>query len=162
MDYIAQKGASAFGSRLRRLIDRLDREVQDIYRSADVGFEPRWFSAFIAIRDAGSLTVGEIAERTGVTHAAVSQVRSAMEAAGLVQSESDPSDGRVKRLSLTPKGVAEAERLEPLWAAIAAATDQFLGEGAPQMLAQLDGLDTALSRQGLKDRVIEQMKAKGK
>src|ERR1700722_15119767 len=59
------------------------------------------------------------------------------------------------RRGLTPKGRALAAPLKPLWDAIARASSQLLREGAPDLMAHLDGLDHALDRRGLKARVDE-------
>jgi DNA-binding MarR family transcriptional regulator len=153
MNYSATQAVTAFGSRLRRLLERLDRDVLAIYRAAGERFEPRWYAVFAALRDQGPLTVGALSGRLGVTHAAVSQVRAALEREGLISGESDPEDGRRQRLSLTPHGREAALRLEALWAAIAAAMGEMLAEHAPTLLADLDSLDDALDRRGLRARV---------
>src|ERR1700722_15119766 len=84
MDYLATHGINALGSRLRRLLERLDRDVAAIYRAANICFEARWFPVFIALHDNGPLTVGALSERLGVTHAAISQGRAALGAEGLI------------------------------------------------------------------------------
>ena len=43
-DIIAELGELAFASRLKRLSDRLMRDVSRIYQQMDVDFEARWFS----------------------------------------------------------------------------------------------------------------------
>lgn len=159
MDFIARQQVKALGARLRRLVERLDRDVLAAYRAAGERFEPRWYAVFIALRDEGPLTVGELSQRLGVTHAAVSQVRSALEREGLVASQADPADGRRHPLALTPAGRATATRLEPLWATIAAASEGLLAEGAPALMSQLDDLDRALDRQDLKTRIDTLMTA---
>lgn len=143
----------ALGSRLRRLVDRLDRDVAAVYRAAGVRFEPRWYPVFIALRDDGPLTVGELAERLGVTHAAVSQVRTALEGEGLIASRPDPDDGRRQTLSLTARGRKSAERLQPLWSAILATSDRLLADEAPGLLRALDRLEAALDRRGFQARL---------
>jgi len=150
---IVANSGKGFGSRLRRLIDRLDRDVQALYREAGVAFEPRWFSVFDALRDGGPATVGDLAQRLGVTHAAVSQVRSALQAEGLIETCRDPADGRRHSLALTDKGKATATRLEPLWHAINAATAEILTAEAPGLLAGLEDFAVALDRRPLKARV---------
>lgn len=146
-------GAAAFGTRLRRLSDRLDREVQAIYRDAGVRFEPRWFAVFTALRDLGPLTVGELAQRLGISHPAVSQVRAALQREGLIDALPDPADGRSHRLALSRQGEETARRLAPLWAAINAATEQLLAAAAPGLLAELDHFNHGLGARGLRDRV---------
>lgn len=142
-----------FGTRLRRLSDRLDREVQAIYRDAGVGFEPRWYAVFVSLRDHGPTTVGDLAQRLDVTHAAISQVRTALQAEGLIETKPDPDDGRRHTLKLTPQGVARALELQPLWDAINAATAKLLAEDAPGLLQGLDDLSRALDATPLKARV---------
>lgn len=151
-------GAAAFGTKLRRLSERLDREVLAIYRDAGVRFEPRWFAVFSALRDLGPLTVGELAQRLAISHPAVSQVRAALQREGLIDSLPDPADGRSHRLALSRHGEETARRLEPLWAAISAATQQLLAEAAPGLLAELDHLNQGLAARGLRDRVEATLK----
>ncbi|WP_208729886.1 MarR family winged helix-turn-helix transcriptional regulator [Corallococcus exercitus] len=150
---MAKQGTGALGSRLRRVVERMDRDVHAIYQAAGVRFEPRWYAVFTALRNDGPLTVGELAERLGVTHAAVSQVRTALERERLITGEADPEDGRRQRLKLTAHGHKTAAKLAPLWDAIQTAATALLEEGAPQLLAELTGLEHALDRRGLRARV---------
>ena len=159
MEKISASGPAAFGSRLRRLVERLDREVGDIYRKAGVDFEPRWYGVFRGLLEGGPQSVGELASQLGVTHAAVSQVRSALEKAGLIRAEADPHDGRRQQLMLTAEGEAMAERMKPVWDAVAAATQELLAENAPDLLNQLAGLETGIVRRGVKARADDLMSA---
>ena len=143
----------AFGSRLRRVLERMDREVLAVYREAGERFEPRWYGVFAALRDDGPLTVGELSRRLGISHAAVSQVRTALEAEDLIRGEADPRDGRRQGLSLTTRGRETAARLAPLWSAIAATVGAVLAEHAPALPADLEALENALVRRGLAARV---------
>src|ERR1700749_3152951 len=58
-DIIREQGTAAFGTRLRRLSERLDRQVQALYRAHDVGFEPRWYPVVTMLHAHGGLSVGE-------------------------------------------------------------------------------------------------------
>jgi DNA-binding MarR family transcriptional regulator len=51
-------------------------------------------------------TVGELADRLGVTQQAASKVVGEMEGMGLVTRDPDPSDSRVRRVTLTAHGQA--------------------------------------------------------
>lgn len=158
MDQVSTRGAGAFGTTLRRLSERLDREVQAIYRDAGFRFEPRWFAVFTALRDHGPLTVGELAQRLGISHPAVSQVRAALQQEGLIDSLPDPADGRSHRLALSAHGVRTAQQLAPLWAAIQTATEQLLAQTAPGLLAELHTFNQGLDARGLRDRVEAALK----
>jgi DNA-binding MarR family transcriptional regulator len=103
--------------------------------------------------------VGELAARIGVTHAAVSQVRSALAARGLVHALPDPADQRRQVLALTPEGQAAADRLEPLWAAISDSTAELLGACAPDLLPQISRLEAGLASEGLAERVLARLAA---
>jgi DNA-binding MarR family transcriptional regulator len=131
----------------------MDREVLTVYRSAGERFEPRWYAVFTTLRDEGPLTVGDLSKRLGISHAAVSQVRTALESEGLIRGSADPRDGRRQVLSLTDRGRESAARLAPLWSAIAGAVGRLLAEHAPSLPADLDALEREIQRRGLADRV---------
>jgi DNA-binding MarR family transcriptional regulator len=54
----------------------------------------------------GPVTIGELAERLGVTQQAVSKTVAELTTAGYVQREPDAADGRVRRVALTERGLA--------------------------------------------------------
>lgn len=153
MDDTETPSTAGFGTRLRKLVERLDRDVQALYRQAGVRFEPRWYAVFVSLRDDGAATVGELAQRLEITHAAVSQVRSALLGEGLIETRVDPGDGRRHVLTLTPKGAATALQLQPLWDAINAATAELLTHEAPGLLDGLRDLNAALDRRAISARV---------
>jgi DNA-binding MarR family transcriptional regulator len=153
MDFIRQKGAAAFGTRLRRLSERLDREVDAIYRAEGVEFQPRWFPVVAALSEIGEASVGELAARLGITHVAISQVRAELVAGGLIRAKADPTDKRRQLLALSAKGRRYAENLTPLWTSIAAATETLLTEAAPLLLAALGDIEVALDRKTMLERV---------
>jgi DNA-binding MarR family transcriptional regulator len=157
-DFTHGKGVAAFGTRLRRLSERLDRDVQALYRESALDFEPRWFAVITALHERGPATVGELAEGLGVTHAAVSQVRAALAARGLVRGGPDPRDLRRQIVRLTSKGRGAVARLAPLWAAVTAATTELCDE-APGLLAALADLEAALARRGLAARARDRLPA---
>lgn len=60
---------------------------------------------------AGQADISDISEQMGITKAAVSQLVEQMVWLGLLDRIPDPIDRRIKRLALTPKGHALAEKL---------------------------------------------------
>ncbi len=152
-DFIRQKGAAGFGTRLRRLSERLDHQVETLYRARGVAFEPRWYPLVAALGEGGQCSVGELATLLGISHAAVSQVRGELLDASLIHARTDRADKRRQLLALSPKGRRLAEKLAPLWRDIAAATDELLSLNAPHLLAELDRLDAALAGMAMVERV---------
>lgn len=150
-DYPKAQGASALGARLRRLSERLDREAAALYAEAGVSFEQRWFGVLNQLALNGPLAVGAIAERLGVTHAAISQTRQSLEAAGLVKSEADAVDTRRRSIVITPKGNALMKRLAPVFEALVEAS-RALDAEVGGALDSLNRLEEALDRRSLTER----------
>ena len=155
-------GTVFFGTRLRRLSEALDREVQALYRAEGVVFSPRWFAVVMALTRQGPQTVGELAAAIGITHAAVSQVRGDLIAERLVVVQTDPKDRRRQVLELSEEGRRRIATLQPFWEALAQATDALCADAAPQFLAQLDALEAALAHRPLAARVNSIRNAKAK
>ena len=64
----------------------------------------RSFGYVARLLDEYEATVSEVAELLGLTNQGAVKVIDEMQAAGYVQRVSDPSDGRVRRVRLTPRG----------------------------------------------------------
>ncbi|WP_035018955.1 MarR family winged helix-turn-helix transcriptional regulator [Caulobacter sp. UNC358MFTsu5.1] len=150
-DYPRASGAAALGARLRRLSERIDRDAGRLYAALDVRFEQRWFGVLNQLVLHGPRSVGDLAAALGVTHVAVSQVRQALVAEGLVAEDRDPRDGRSRVLRLTDDGEALARRLAPAWDALSAAAVELDAE-ARDVLAALDRLEAALDRSSILER----------
>lgn len=152
-DFLATQGARAFGTRLRRLSETLNRGVSAAYATAGVEFEPRWFGLMTLLRDAERIEIGAAAEALGQSHVAVVQVANALEKRGLIRRRASPKDGRARLMEITPKGRALCAKLAPLWNKIAAATEALLHDAAPNFLKELDALDAALVRRPFAARI---------
>lgn len=151
-DYIAEVGGAALGARLRRLSAAIDADASRVYAASDIRFEQRWFGVINQLALAGPLSVRQLADVLGITHASVSETRQSLERAGLIASEADPSDGRRRVLALSPSGKALVTQLRPLWDAFDAATRELDAEagGVTEALARLEA---ALARRSLRERI---------
>lgn len=149
-DMRGQRG-SAIGGRLRRLSERIDREAAKLYAEAGVAFEQRWLGVMDLLINGGPQSVVDLARRLGISHVSVSQTRQSLEKAGLIAQKPDPSDGRRRILAMTDKGLALAEQLKPIWAALDL-VGQELNAEAGDTVSALDRLDDALARQSLYER----------
>lgn len=68
----------------------------------------------------GTLSPSDITERTAMDKVKVSRAAARLAAAGLLASEPDAADGRVRRFGLTPRGVRMHAAIVPLARALAA------------------------------------------
>lgn len=91
--------------RLHRLGDRLRDELVAVYREHGLGEGD--FDVLASLRRTGEpfeLPAGELARHTMVTTGAMTKRIDRLEAAGLVSRRPDASDGRGRRIALTPRG----------------------------------------------------------
>ena len=151
-DYVRSQAGAALGARLRRLSDRIDREADALYQALNVDFEQRWFGFVNQLMLHKTRTVGEIAEALGVTHVAVSQVRSALAERGLIVAEVDSADSRRRVLKLSAAGKRLALKLASTWAALNDAARELDAE-ANCVVSALEQLEDALDRRSLTNRV---------
>jgi len=152
-DLIKQLGPLALGSRLRRLSDRLYKDISEIYARLDLEFEPRWFPVLYLLSENQAMAVTEVAQHVGLTHPAVHQIAGAMDAAGLLDSARDSDDQRRRLLQLSPRGRELAAALRPVWASIAAASAELAASNDGDLLDMLDGIEAALDAESMVERV---------
>lgn len=151
INYTSRAGGSALGARLRRLSERIDREVTQFYMEQGVGFEQRWYGTLNLLDQFGPLTVGELSEALGISHVSVSQARDSLHNAGLIDTVVDPDDARRRILRLSRKGRNLVNRLKPTWDALSASAEA-LDREAGGVVTLLDRLENALNRISISDR----------
>lgn len=153
MDIFEEVGSAALGSRLRRLADTLTGQAADVYRLYQVPFEPRWFAVFYAVATGPGRHVGDIAERIGQTHAAVSQVVKELDRHHLVQVQRGEADQRRSIVSLTEQGLALWPQLQQQTADVRQATEALLAETRHNLWLAIGEMEYALARKPLAGRV---------
>lgn len=153
LDYTRGLGGAAIGARLRRLSELIDSDTARVYAALGVQFEQRWFGVLNQLVLNGPATVGELASTLRITHVSVSQTRNSLERAGIVVSESDPSDARRRKLKLTVAGRQLVDQLAPLWRTFEAVAMELTAE-ADELIASLDKLDDALARRSMYERIM--------
>jgi len=158
MDIIRQLGPLAFASRLKRISDRLIKDVSRLYSDLDYRFEASWFPLLYLLDKTGPMGITEIARSLQLSHPAVNQFAKGMTNAGLLHSERDPADDRRRLISLSPEGKSLAAHLRPLWKDIATATEQLIAEGGIDLLTALDAMERNLDRMDMYERVNDLVK----
>jgi DNA-binding MarR family transcriptional regulator/GNAT superfamily N-acetyltransferase len=162
-DIIGQLGELALASRLRRLSERLFRDMSRVYDDLDTEFEARWFPLLQALRRRSPQGVTELAAALRLTHPAVNQLAGAMGARGLVQGRRDSHDDRRRLLELTAAGRKIATTLDPIWQEIRLANRELLEELAGDgldLLAALGELESRLDRKDMYERVTGRLRAR--
>jgi DNA-binding MarR family transcriptional regulator/predicted GNAT family N-acyltransferase len=145
MEYIAQLGLVALGSRMRAVSDRLYATADEIYRASDLNLQGRWLPLLRILHDRGPQTVGEIAESIGQTHSAVSQLADKLSDQGWLTVAQDPTDKRRRRLALTARADTELRAAKPLWRAIDDLFSEHCREQGIDLLHALSAFESALT-----------------
>lgn len=153
MDVIEQLGALALASRLKRLADRLGRDVSRIYDENEIDFHARWFPLMFLLSANPRCAITQIAEELGMTHPSVNQIAGQMNRHGLLRVSGDVTDGRKRLLSLSDKGHTIYRKLQSLWDVIRRANDELVEEAGGELLKQLTSIEKALERREMYDRV---------
>jgi DNA-binding MarR family transcriptional regulator/predicted GNAT family N-acyltransferase len=160
MDLIKELGPLALGSRLRRLSERLMRDVTRVYQAQQVEFEPRWFAVTYLLNQEGSMNITSIARALGLTHPAINQIADAMVKRGLLIAHKGKSDERQRVLSLTPKARGMVKRLTPVWEEIEAANRELLRTAGKDLLTMLSGIEKELDKTDMYHRVMSRLQSR--
>lgn len=158
MNFYEQLGKKALGSRLRQISEMMTNEAAKIYAIYGTDFQPRWLPVYIVLKENAVLSVTEISQIVGQTHASISQIIKEMKAKGYVSDEKCVDDGRKNRISLT----ALAHSIQPQMAAqltdCDAAVEQIFSGMSYDLWKALSELEYSLEQKSLFDRVAEQRK----
>lgn len=154
-DFLRDCGVKVLGTRLRRLFERLNVNVTELYRN-ELQFEQRWFALGMLLRDKGALDSTAASHLLGQSHVAIAQVVSGMEKAGLLERREDPVDRRRRTLALTASGVSRLDQVDQISRKIERAAEKLLEEAAPDFMSVLDALDDALQRKDFSARIDDE------
>jgi DNA-binding MarR family transcriptional regulator len=153
MNFFDEVGPAVLGSRLRRLNDWVSSEAAAIYALYNVPLEARWFPVFYTVAAEPGRHVGDIAERIGQTHAAVSQVVKELVKHDLVQVQRAAADQRRSLITLTVKGQQLWPALQQQTADVRQATEALLTETRHNIWLAIEETEYALQRRSLASRV---------
>lgn len=129
------------GTLLRRLLERLDGEVEAAYDAAGLAWRPRYTPVLRALIAMGPASIKALAGMTGVSHSAVSQTVSQMKKDGLVSLEAG-TDGRERIVAPTPLAQAMVPDLRRQWTATNRAAEELDAElSAPLSAVVAEALD---------------------
>jgi len=153
LDLIKQLGPLAFASRLKRLGEKLQKDVSKIYKDQSIEFEARWFPVLYALKGKKFISVTAMAKTLGLTHPAINQVAGVMTRRGLLNSTRDKYDDRRRLLCLTQKGRETIKILEPIGAEIASATREVIDITGGDFLENIALIENQLENESIYERI---------
>jgi DNA-binding MarR family transcriptional regulator len=115
INVIDESGVLALATRLQRLSEQLRKDGLQIYQSAGIAFEPKWFPVIYVLNKTSPLSVGEVAARIGYTHPSTISLLKELEKQRLVSSEPDKIDSRKRLISLTAEAGELILQMQPVW-----------------------------------------------
>ena len=158
MDIIKELKELAFSSRLKRLSERLSKDVSLLYRKLDVDFEARWFSILYTLNRKSPMAVTEIAQSLGLTHTAINQLAKEIIKKGLLYSSKGKKDERQRLIYISDKGKEVAKKLQTVWEEIGAATKELIESTGYNFSAAIEKIEEALDEQDMYERVWVRLK----
>jgi DNA-binding MarR family transcriptional regulator len=93
-------------ARLRVAVARLARQLR---QHSPGGLSPSQWSALVAVEEHGSLRIGDLADREGVSAPTATRVVASLEEAGLLARTTDPADRRTAYVALTDEARRKLE-----------------------------------------------------
>lgn len=147
--------ADGLGTRLRRLLELLDGDLEAVYAHDGVDYRPRYTPVMKALVDGEARTIKEIAAQSTVSHSAASQTVSRMLSEGLL-TQLVGEDARERRISLSQHGRALLPVLELRWTATQRAADRLESEIGMPLAQALEAAIRALESRPFRERVLHE------
>ncbi|MEV0715872.1 MarR family transcriptional regulator [Asanoa sp. NPDC050611] len=135
------------------LLHGMDREIAALYDEAGIGdVRTRFVGPMIQLSRHEPLTIQQLADRTSVTHSAMSQTVAAMRRAGLVE-DADNVDGRTRRIKLSPRGASLVPFLAAEWRATETTVRELDAELPYPLTRVVEDIRRALEQRSFADRL---------
>ncbi|MFD0861736.1 GNAT family N-acetyltransferase [Sungkyunkwania multivorans] len=155
MDYLQSCRELVLGSRLRRLSDRVMKEIQKVYDHFNIDFDPFLFPVMKIILDHEVVTTAEITKKLAVTQPATTQAINKLNKKGLLNIHEDKLDKRKKLVSLSPKGTALVSEMRPLWASIEIVVKQCTSHPSDHLIEHLEHFEQVIQKKTLSEQIIQ-------
>ena len=155
-DFVRHKGYLTLGTRLKRIGDLLQADVQQLLDSESVAIQTGQYPLIAALDEFGPLTVGELAEALGVSQPGITRSVGQLVKQGVVTVERGEKDQRTKVVTLAPAGQTIVDRgKQDLWQVIDRSLADICGDDTTPLLDELDRLETALAYKSFYRRMRE-------
>ncbi|WP_130618047.1 MarR family winged helix-turn-helix transcriptional regulator [Dyella amyloliquefaciens] len=152
-DFIHSQGLIFLPHVLRRLANRFIDTCDDIFPELGLLVPPRLVSSVHLLFERGPQSITDIAAAIGQSHPFVIKAVKQLKALGLVDTRSDPKDGRRTIVRLTSKGKSQAQRLLDVRPVFEAAYRRLMREADAEIFESLWRLEDALGKKDFSDRI---------
>ena len=158
-DIVRQKGYLTLGSRLRRMGERLQADVQQLLNQHDIPIQSSQYPLLVTLEENGPLAVGDMATALGVSQPGITRSVGQLAKQNLVTIRRGKEDQRTKTVSLTRKGqTVVTDGRNHIWPQIEASLSEILSGQAGTLIEQLDLLEDALDKSSMPERIINAKK----
>ena len=124
------------------LFTQMRRAYAQASEAISPGLLPGTFKVFTVIDQIGPVTASTLAERLTTDKGGISRAVTELEGLGLIERTSDPADGRIRLISITPFG---RERLQAVRYPFVDRLEEATGEWQKESIDRLSGLVRALA-----------------
>ena len=153
MDIVRQLHHLCLATRLKRIGDHLQSDVQHLIDARRYPIMANQYPVLAAIDHSGPLTIGEIAQALGVSQPAITRSVKSLAGNGVVHLESPGEDRRRRVVALSALGTRIVdESKQQLWPAIESELAAICGPG---LLPALDALEDQLAEKPLSARIAD-------
>ena len=160
-DIIRQLGHLCLGSRLKRIGDRMQADVQRFIESTGLEIQTAQYPVLAAIDRNGPMTVSELVEALGVSQPGVTRNVTRLVDLGLVEITKVRRDQRHKTIALTKAGHQLTQRSKrEIWPHIEAAVIELCAGLSGPLLQQLGTIEDALEKTPLDRRAANRAAAR--
>lgn len=153
MDTVKELGELALASRLKRISERLSKEVTLVYKKLNVDFEARWFTLITRLQKKSPAKITELATNLGLSHTAIQSLASELIKKGYIGSIKDEKDERQRLLFITETGQELCKKLDPVWKEIKEANVQLINSVDINFLSKLNLIEDELNKFSMYERV---------
>lgn len=152
-DFVSELGFVALGTRLRRLGERLQADVQDILTALDVNIPASQLPMLAMLHARSAVGISALAGGLGVSQPAATRMVGLLAQAGLAKVTVAEGDQRGRSVVLTAKGRQKiASVMADVAPVIARSLKAIAQEASGNLLQQLSTFETALEQQTLAQR----------
>lgn len=160
-DFLKSLGFLGVTARLKRLNDKVNKSIKELYKYYNLDIEPSWHLVFLILKENKNQTLKEIADTLKLSQPAMTKMVNRMIKKGYLTLEKDNLDNRKKILKLTKKTKLQLPFFEKIWTAGQHSIEEILIKNT-YFLESLSNFENKINEISFKDRVIYYMNNKNK